>query len=133
MRVAAFFVAEEVNVSDGLYCRGGFRNVVSYVMYPTEAIAPLVIILEETPTDDPQTFGLEVDVYAQDGSRAAETYEGTVRLEARDPEAPPGLPTFALEAIPLTFMAREAGLYRIELRVDGNVASDFTFHAKTLS
>jgi hypothetical protein len=67
VRVAAFFVAEEVRADDGLYVRGGFKPIVSFDSFPAATEVPLVVVMEHPPGDEPVLAELEVDVYDQRG------------------------------------------------------------------
>jgi hypothetical protein len=130
MRVAAFFFAQQTNVDDGLFCSGGFREIVTYDSYPVTSMMPFVIVLEETPTNEAQTFDLEVQVFAQGDIEVSDVYRGTLTLDPRHPESPVGLPGFMLSALPVEVSTPEPGMYRAVLRVDQEEVAEYLFHAR---
>jgi hypothetical protein len=68
IRVASFFVADEVRADDdGLYVRGGFKPMAAFDSYPVVAQIPLVVVMEYPPGDEAVIAELEVDVYDKSG------------------------------------------------------------------
>jgi hypothetical protein len=130
MRVAGFFFAEQINVDDGLYCRGGFRQIATFDSYPASLMMPLVIVVEEIPTDEPQTLDFDVEVFHQGDVSVSDVQRGTLTLAARHPDSPLGLPSYMFGALLLEFTAPEPGMYRAALRIGGEDAAEYLFHAQ---
>jgi hypothetical protein len=130
MKVRAFFFAKEITVTPegGLDVHGGFLTQVTYDSYPQQATLPMVVVMELTPTDEPQTGKLEIVVYDKN-EHVVDRVNADVRLDARHPDAPFGLPVYMSMPVPLSLRVNEPGMYRMVLLADGEEAADYMFHA----
>ena len=134
VKVRAFFFAQQIHVppDGGIDVSGGFLNEVVYDSYPQRATLPMVVVMEQTPTDEAQTGTLEIVVYDK-SETVVDRVNTDVRLEARHPNAPYGLPAYMPMPVPLSVLVNEPGMYRMVLLVNGKDEADYMFHAKLRS
>lgn len=132
MKVRAFFFAKHIHLppDGGIDVTGGFLNEVVYDSYPAQATLPMVVVMEQSPTEEPQTAKLEIVVYDKN-ERIVNRVQTDVRLEARHPEAPLGLPSYMPMPVPLSLLVTEPGMHRMVLLVGGEEAADYMFHARS--
>jgi hypothetical protein len=89
----------------------------------------MVVVIEQTPTEEPQTGKLEIVVYDKN-EQIVERVDTDVRVDERHPDAPFGLPMYMPMPVPLAILISEPGMYRMVLHVNGEEAADYMFHAK---